>query len=646
MAFKKLGLLILGVCLLVVGFTQNSKEFYQYKTLYPNENAVGIKRENTLYIGLKNNELIITETRHSETIYLDQTAKYQSKDKVYLSEFITLEKVEASSFNYINNKYKEFKVTDFKEKDETSGGSFYDGVKSINFYYSGLETGSKTRLSHTKKVKDPRFLRSYFFGDYSPIENYKVKIIADKNVALEFKMMNADSLDISFVKTKKGNKNIYEWELKKIKSYPNRSNAVDYRYTIPHMIPIINYYHINNDTTFVLSSIKDLYNWYQTLTSSVNQETCDKDLKALVDSITLPCTTDFEKVKNIYYWTQKNIKYIAFEDGLGGFIPRDANEVFQKKYGDCKDNSSILKQMLSEAGIKGYLTWIGTRDIPYKYEKVYSPAVDNHMILTYFDNEKPYFLDATGRFQTMEIPTSFIQGKEALVEVDKDNFKIITVPVVSNEVNRISDSLEIYLEEEIVKGRGKISYAGYEKINLFKHIEQISNKEDYRVYFNKRLEIGNNNFLLDEMDEINKFDYDKKFGVNYSFSLRNYFNKIDSNIYINLNLNQKDIESIKITTPYKTPVDYKYRFTGTYHTKFKIPENYEVEFLPENFEVKNDLCAISINYSVDKDIINYSHLVKTDFLMLSIDQQKKIQEAVESVQKNYKEVVVLKLKNS
>ena len=104
------------------------------------------------------------------------------------------------------------------------------------------------------------------------------------------------------------------------------------------------------------------------MVENVNVEPANKELVSLVAKITADKKTDLEKVKAIYYWTQKNIKYIAFEYALGGFIPRESNEVFRKKYGDCKDNSSMLYRMLEIAGVKGHLTWIGTRSIPYTYE--------------------------------------------------------------------------------------------------------------------------------------------------------------------------------------------------------------------------------------------------------------------------------------
>jgi hypothetical protein len=525
-----------------------------------------------------------------------------------------------------------------------SGPSFYDDVKSVNFYYSGLEAGSITELSYKKSIKNPRFLGAYFLGDYFPVENYKLKIIANKNIGLEFKTMYSDSANISFEQTTKGNKNIYEWTLKNIKSYPHGKNSKGFKFIIPQIIPLINYYHIDGDTTFVLNSTKDLYQWYVSLTSDLNKEPCDNNLKLLVDSLTSTCGTDLEKVKNIYYWAQQNIKYIAFEDGLGGFIPRNANEVYQKKYGDCKDNSSILKQMLNEAGIEGHLTWIGTRSIPYKYDEIYSPIVDNHMILTYFDNETPYFLDATGRYQGIDVPTSFIQGKEALISIDKDTYKIITVPIVKSEINSVSDTIEISIADNIIKGKGSITFNGYDKINLFYDLEQMKTENDYLEYFKNKLEIGNNNFLLDSTYESNKYDYDKAYKINYYFSLRNYHNKIGDNIYINLNINQKDVESIKLNPPFKTDIDYTHRYLGVYNFKLKIPENYEIESLPKDYEIENSLCDIKINYKLENGVVNYYHSLKTKHITLSIAQQHQMHQILEEVQQNYNEVVVLKLK--
>src|SRR5581483_12039727 len=109
-------------------------------------------------------------------------------------------------------------------------------------------------------------------------------------------------------------------------------------------------------------------------------------LARITDSLVANQPTELAKVKSIYYWVINNIKYVAFEDGMQGYIPRQADSICMKRYGDCKDMASIITAMLSVAKIPSYLTWIGTRDIPYSYDDVPLPMADNHMIATYMDN--------------------------------------------------------------------------------------------------------------------------------------------------------------------------------------------------------------------------------------------------------------------
>jgi len=64
---------------------------------------------------------------------------------------------------------------------------------------------------------------------------------------------------------------------------------------------------------------------------TINQDEVDSELRNIVDELTKDKSSNVEKVRAIYYWVQENIKYIDFEYALGGFIPREANNVFKKK---------------------------------------------------------------------------------------------------------------------------------------------------------------------------------------------------------------------------------------------------------------------------------------------------------------------------
>lgn len=620
-------------------FAQYSEEFNTYSKLYPENSRVRLLNETLITITLEDDEIVILEKNKEEDLYLNESATYNSKNSVSSSFFFELKEINASSYVFENGKYVESKVEKFTEKDELNT-SFYDDSKTLSFIYPNLKKGSKSVLEYAQNIKNPRFLSPFFFGDYFPIIKNKVTIIADKGIELSFKEFNTTGVDIKFSKEEKRKKTIYTWELENQDEFEYESGTPSYTTILPHIVPIINSYKVKKETKKVLGQVSDLYNWYYSLVENVNKEAPDPELVNIVNAITKDKKTDLEKVKAIYYWAQQNIKYIAFEYALGGFIPRESNEVFRKKYGDCKDNSSILFKMLEIAGVKGNLTWIGTRSIPYTYQEVPTPVVDNHMILSYEENGKTYYLDATGRYIKFGLPTSFIQGKEALVSYGKE-FKVKKVPVVAAKENAIIDSTTITLNDDVLIGNSITHITGYPKINYFNSLENINSESKLKTFYNARFIKGNNKFLIKKIEEINKYDYDKDFIINYDFEIKNYFKKLGDEIYINLNLN-KDISDLKADKKREFAIEYDFKRYQSYVTKFKIPEGYLVDYIPENVSFSNDLITCNISYELKENVVYYHQNIELNFLILTKEQQLELNKLIKKVEKQYKEIIVLK----
>ncbi len=629
------------ICFSISCFGQESEEFKRYKDLYPNAYSVTTNKETVITIKLEDENLNVTQEFLEEDLYLDEGASRNSKRSLHFSSFFELDNVEASSFVFSDGKYREMEVKEFTEKDELDQ-SFYDDSKSLNFIFPNLQKGAKSRLKYSEKVKNPRFLSPFYFGDFSPIINNKVTIVADKNINLKFKEFHTDDLDIKFNKQEKRNSVIYTWELKNMNKFKYESNSPTYKKIFPHIVPIITSYRTKNDTVALANEVDDLYKWYYSLVKNINKDAPDEELVAVVNDLTANKPNDFEKVKAIYYWAQKNIKYIAFEYALGGFIPRQANDVFKKKYGDCKDNSSILYQMLEIAGIKGDLTWIGTRKIPYSYDEVPTPIVDNHMILSYTDEkDNTYFLDATGRFIPIDYPTPFIQGKEALISQGESGFVIKKVPVVPAKKNAVIDTTVVSLEGENLVGSSKVEISGYRKLDCFNVLENITTDDKTKTFYIKQFEKGNNKFIVDSYEATNMFDYDQNFIVDYTFNIDGYAKQLGDEIYINLNLN-KELTPYKMDDDRKNEIEYEYKNYFNYTTTFNIPEGYSIDYIPENISVSNDIVSSNITYTKNENTITYKHDALFNFINLSLEEQKELNSIVKTINKAYKEVIVLK----
>ena len=296
--------------------------------------------------------------------------------------------------------------------------------------------------------------------------------------------------------------------------------------------------------------------------------------------------------------------------------------------------------MLEIAGIKGNLTWIGTRSIPYTYKEVPTPVVDNHMILSYENDGKTYYLDATGRYIKFGLPTSFIQGKEALVSYGKD-FKIKKVPIIDAKENALIDTTFLKIENDVVVGYSKTSVAGYLKIDFFNALENADTKTKLEQFYNSNFLKGNNKFLVKNFNEKNKYDYDKNFIIDYMFEIDDYSKKLGDEIYINLNLN-KEVSNFKTDKKRKTAIEYEYKKHFNYTTELAIPAGYKVDYIPETVTFGNDFLTATIQYKLTDNEVVYNQTITLNFLTLSVAEQKEVNTLIDKIEKNYKEIVVLK----
>lgn len=624
-------------------YSQNSAEYEHYREKYPNSQYIRLNQESILNIDFKDGKFQINEEVIEEDLYLDERAKFNAKQELNYSTFIELNEIEASTYSIVNNDYQEIKVTDFREKDELDD-SFYDDIKTVNFIYPRLGTGSKTKLRYMETIKNPRFLNAFYFGNFYPIKNNKITIVASKNVSLRFQEFNMEGIPVVFTQKETRKNNIYTWEMQDMEDFKYEDNAPNYKSILPHIIPIIESFQMDGETIKIGDDISSLYDWYYGLTKNLNKANASDDLINVVENLIKDKKNELEKVRAIYYWVQENIKYIAFEYALGGFVPREANEVFQKKYGDCKDNTSLLFKMLEIAGIKGHLAWIGTRSIPYSYSDVPTPSVDNHMVLYYEYEGKPYFLDATGRFIPMELPTSFIQGKEALVSYGKDSFEIKEVPIIDPDKSVFKDYSTIYLDGNGLKGSSNAAISGYIKINLLYEIERLDSKDKVRDFYNGFFEKGNNSFLVTNFTEKNQFDYDNDLLIDYEFKVSNHAKSIGDEIYINLNL-IKGISNLKTEDDRKMPLEHSYLDSYEFENKLIIPEGYNVEYIPENIEISTNNVSSSITYTIEKNQIVYNHKIEHNTLLLDQEKMKEVNDVVKKIEKEYMEVIVLKKNN-
>ena len=598
-----------AICMVLLSFYSNAQKDNVYTQLqkeYSTENAVVVSQKENVEIKSEKDQLVIYNKHYSEILLLtDKTPEYS--DNVGWSSFSEIQDLDARSLQPDGNGYKTIKVKDFSKTNEISDGTFYDDFKSYQFMFSGLINGSRTIVSYTEKLKDPHFFFGYFyFGSGLPVKDAEYSVTFPSNVKIHYKLFHTSDSALNFTSKISGKNTTYTWKMHDIKKTKSEANAPSSNYFTPEVIVFIDQYTNKNKTERVFSDTNDFYNWNYSFIKNINS-TLTPEIKHIVDSITNGITNDIDKVKRIFYWVQNQITYVAYEDSLGGIVPREATLVCSRRFGDCKDMAFTLSEMIRAAGLEAYPSWIGTRDIPYTFEDVPSKISTNHVICTYIHDGKYYFLDATGKDSPFNFPTSMIQGKQAMLEMGEGKYQIVRVPVLDTEKNVYKDSIHMQLDKTMIKAQARLTVNGYNKEILGWRILNADKKNENK-YLTELLQKGSNKFRLDSASFENLSDLDKDLSINYSFSLEDYVQQNGNELYVNMQLKKTYMNDL-LDADREAPREIEFKSIDKNINTLDIPKGYKVSYLPESAGYNSSIGGFKINYTVkDNVIINTSYI--------------------------------------
>lgn len=636
----KIQILFLMVFLTSFSWGQKPIDYEKYLDEFSDKDYIFLEDHKTVRISIdKSGELEIYQDVTAKVLLTSDRAALYKSDKIYSSYFETIESIDAYALNVKNEKsFNKEKVKDFTKNKAISNDVFHDDIEVTNFEFSNLKKGSITSVNHTKKVKVPYLSNSLFLSSHAPRLSKSLTIIADNDVDIGVNLFNMDSTEVEFTKSIGKKQTTYTWKKTNIASTKRESKSPSPRYFSPHLITRIKGYYWNGEYVSILKTPDDLYAWYHSLVQETKCNDQEK-MKEVLDEIISPEFSEEEKVKAVYYWVQDNIKYIAIEDGLGGLIPRDPDLVFSRKYGDCKDMATLIVEMLSILEVPAYQAWVGSRSIPYGYEELPSPAVDNHMIAVYFNKEnEPIYLDATDNKLLYGMPSAFIQGKETMINLG-DSFKILEIPVIPSSENSIVFNANLRIEDGVLLGQGEMNAKGYYANDLNHSHARMRDGKSEKNFIKGMTEKGNNKYKLIDYD----FAIDRdEVNYNYSFTIENYVLSSEEELYINLNLDRLTGFFDAYEKDRKSPVEERFTSTTSYSFELEIPEGYEVDFLPPNFKESGEDYKITIDYEQNENAINYKFEIVLDYLIMEANQAQKLHEIGKKVRKAYNEQVVLK----
>ncbi|RKE95184.1 DUF3857 domain-containing protein [Ichthyenterobacterium magnum] len=613
--------------------------FLAFSQDFSDEDYIYLKRHEHIKIELNKHKFNIAKNISEQAEYLTSKKLVFANEAMHFDSFTTIEDIEA--YTYIPSTNKKINVDYIETKRAFDNGVFYSDQESKNFTFPAVTKGAVTNLSYKEIIKDPHFLGLFRFGSFVPTKSAQLSIEFPKNVTIGYIDFNTQGINLDFKKELSGDNNIYTWTVNNIKGFQGEEDSEAILYYLPHIIVYIKSYEKNGKTHNVLNDVSDLYKWYTSLVDQIDVNALDK-VYAIADDIVKPLNTKREKAEAIFNWVQDNITYVAFEDGLGGFIPRGAASVCDKRYGDCKDMANLLYEMLNHVGITSYRTWIGTRNRNYSYFDVPTPMVDNHMINTAIVENDTIFLDATDSYVPFGMPSAFTQTKEALLGIDENNFKVIKVPVQDAKKSTSKITSKITFDNGTIKVKEKRALKGYEKVEFISNYTYKKDDKTEEEFLNTTLALGNNKTKYTNITKANFDNKNTPLILSYDLTIDSYTKTISDKIYVNLNidrtLSKSKIDNLK-ERKYSKKIDYKFNrdFTST----FEIPEGYKASYIPKALSFENPNYSFKISYTVKDNVITQHKFLNVNTLSIKNENFESWNSFIKSLTKAYKKSIIL-----
>lgn len=173
------------------------------------------------------------------------------------------------------------------------------------------------------------------------------------------------------------------------------------------------------------------------------------EVKARIKKIQDGYQFEESKVSAAIRFVQEEIRYMGVETGISGFRPYSPEKVIQQRYGDCKDKSQLLAEILKGIGLEAWPVLVSTNSRGHVRDYPPNPYAFNHCIVKAISPTMgEFWIDPTltsQRGNPYQLPRPHY-GIGLLLN-GKGEYPWETIPVDSSLDMKIQESYYLYTEK-------------------------------------------------------------------------------------------------------------------------------------------------------------------------------------------------------
>jgi transglutaminase-like putative cysteine protease len=282
------------------------------------------------------------------------------------------------------------------EKESDADDRIYDGMLSALAFLSDVRPGDTIDVSWSLAGANPilggRYADSYELTSAIPSKRIRHRLLYPAARMLRFRSTLAGVEPASRVS---GKERELVWELRDVEALDVEDDIPDWFDPWQHV-----------DVT-EFASWNDVARWAAAMFRS--DEASRNAVRTLANTIRSEHAGREAQIVAAIRFVQDEVRYLGFEMGRNSHEPHAPAEVLEQRWGDCKDKSFLLAELLRELGLDAAPALVNTR-LRHSLDAVLpNPFAFDHVITRVQYGGKTLWIDATisdqgGSLETIDTP--------------------------------------------------------------------------------------------------------------------------------------------------------------------------------------------------------------------------------------------------
>lgn len=357
--------------------------------------------------------------------------------------------------------------------------------------------------------------------------------------------------------------------------------------------------------------------------------------KTDIDKLLQGTVSSQDKINKIFNFVKEKVKW---NERYGIYTNDGVRKAYKQNLGNVAEINLMLIAMLNYAGLEANPVLVSTRSNGIAIFP--NRTAYNYVVASVELQDKLIFLDATNSYNNPgQLPLRALNWIGRLVRKNGNSIEVDLLEVDFSKENLIVMG-EIHLDGSF-NGKARIQKTNYYAYSYRNNYANV-NKDNIVERLEKNLnEIEITDYKADNIGEISKPVIES-----FEFQDKNSIDVIGNKMYFSPFFFSKTENNIFKAESRVYPVDFSFPFQDSYNFTIKIPEGYEIEYLPEMLQVQtvNNYASFKFNISSNLNQIQIISSFDINTFMIPSNDYKAMKEFYEMMLKKHAEKIVLRKK--